>query len=99
MDLATRRKLKQEMGIELSTEFAYKFIYKADLENGLIEHELDHVFVGQFDGTPVINKDEVEDWKYMDLKDLRSDAKKNPEMYTHWFKLILDHPEITSLAA
>ena len=94
VDLAARRKLKQEMGIELQPEFAYKFIYKAPLDNGLTEHELDHVFVGQFDGKPVINTDEVEDWKYVSLTDLKEDILQRPEIYTPWFKLILDHSEL-----
>ena len=98
MEQATQRKLKQEMGINLRTEFAYKFIYQATLDNGLIEHEYDHVFVGQFDGEPRINSEEVEDWKFMDLNYLREDAEKHPELYTYWFKLILNHPEITTLA-
>jgi isopentenyl-diphosphate delta-isomerase len=99
MDKATRRKLKQEMGIDLQPDFAYKFIYRADLDNNLIEHEYDHVFVGQFEGSPEVNKEEVEDWKFMELNDLREDAKQNPTSYTHWFKLILNHPELTTLAA
>jgi isopentenyl-diphosphate Delta-isomerase len=99
MQQATRRKLKQEMGIDLQPEFAYKFIYKAFLDHDLIEYEYDHVFIGQFEGEPAINKDEVEDWKFVDLHFLREDAKQNPHLYTHWFKLILDHPELISIAA
>jgi isopentenyl-diphosphate delta-isomerase len=99
MQQATRRKLRQEMGIDLQPEFAYKFIYKAFLDHDLIEYEYDHVFIGQFEGEPAINKDEVEDWKFVDLQELREDAKRNPERYTHWFKLILNHPEFISAAA
>ena len=78
MDHATRRKLKQEMGIDLQPEFAYKFIYKANLDHNLVEHEYDHVFIGQFEGVPDVNKDEVEDWKFVDLHQLREDARQNP---------------------
>ncbi len=92
---ATRRKLKQEMGIDLQPEFSYKFIYKANLDGNLIEYEYDHVFIGSFEGTPVINKEEVEEWKYCELSSLRADIKKNPEVYTFWFKLIIDHPQLT----
>lgn len=94
---ATRRKLKQEMGIDLHTDFAYKFIYRAALDHDLTEHECDHVFTGQFDGTPQVNADEVEDWKFADLQFLRDDARRHPEHYTHWFKLMLDHPELATL--
>ena len=99
MQDATRRKLKQEMGIDLQPEFAYKFIYKANLDKGLIEHEYDHVFVGTFDDAPVANSEEVEDWKFIDMISLRADIEKNPESYTYWFKLIVTHPQLTAVIA
>ncbi len=88
---ATHRKLIQEMGVDVQTEFVYKFIYQTQLDRNLIEHEYDHVFFGTFDGVPTINKEEVEDWKFVDLKSLRSDIELNPENYTYWFKLIIDY--------
>jgi len=94
MEDATKRKLMQEMGIDLQTEFAYKFIYKATLADGLSEHELDHVYVGQFDGKPVTNREEVEDWKFVDLNFLKEDVQHNPLAYTAWFKLIVNHAEL-----
>ena len=97
MEDATRRKLKQEMGIDIGPEFLYKFIYKTNLDNDLIEYEYDHVFTAHFEGTPEINADEVEDWKFMDIQDLREDVKNNPAAYTHWFKLMLSHPELSAL--
>ena len=97
LETATQRKLKQEMGIEMPLEFLYKFIYEAPLANNLIEHELDHVFTGTFDGTPVINPDEVEDWKFVNMESLRTDIHQHPERYTTWFRLIVEHPEINSL--
>jgi isopentenyl-diphosphate delta-isomerase len=93
-DHAARRKLKQEMGIDLQPDFAYKFLYKAPLDNGLTEHELDYVFVGQFDGEPAVNADEVSDWKYVDLAALRHDVDVHPARYTVWFKMILAHTEL-----
>ncbi len=96
---ATRRRLKQEMGIDLQPEFAFKFIYKTDLDQNLIEHECDHVFTGTFDGNPIINLEEVEDWKFMNLSALRKDMEKHPELYTSWFKIIINHPELNALAA
>ncbi len=90
MEVATRRKLKQEMGIDLKTEYAYKFIYRIDLESELIEHEYDHVFTGVFDGEPIINTHEVEDWKFISMKRLRDEVSASPENYTYWFKLILN---------
>ena len=94
MEVATRRKLKQEMGIDLKTEYAYKFIYHTNLDHGLIEYECDHVFTGIFDGEPVINIHEVEDWKFISPKQLHKDINVNPQNYTYWFKLILDQNRI-----
>lgn len=96
---ATRRKLKQEMGIDFEPTFAYKFIYKAYLDQNLIEHECDHIFTGVFDGTPQPNPEEVEDWRYVSMKDLKEEIKNSPEQFTTWFLLILDHPEFDLLAA
>jgi isopentenyl-diphosphate Delta-isomerase len=92
MTAATRRKLKQEMGIELETRFAYKFIYKIALEGDLTEHEVDHVFIGYFDGEPLINREEVDAWQFIPIDELRSNVASKPEEYTHWFKLILNNP-------
>ncbi len=91
---ATRRRLKEEMGIDLQPTFCYSFIYKIEFEGGLTEHELDHVFVGTFDGLPELNIEEASEWKYMPITDLKSDMIDNPETYTHWFNLIMNHPEM-----
>jgi isopentenyl-diphosphate Delta-isomerase len=92
---AARRRLMEEMGIDTRPTFAYKFIYRAQLENDLLEHELDHVLIGSFDGEPRINPDEVADWKYVDIASLKADVQLHPENYTYWFKLILENPLLT----
>jgi isopentenyl-diphosphate Delta-isomerase len=91
---ATRRRLREEMGIDVETSFSHKFIYKAPLDQDLIEHEYDHVFIGKFDGDPVINKLEVEDWKFVPINWLRNDIRLHPEAYTYWFRLMVDHPQV-----
>jgi isopentenyl-diphosphate Delta-isomerase len=91
LETATRRRLRFEMGIDLKSDFVFKFIYNIKLDRNLIEHELDHVFVGTYDGTPEVNSDEVEDWKFVDVDELKKDVDLHPENYTHWFKLILKH--------
>jgi isopentenyl-diphosphate delta-isomerase len=96
---ASRRRLMEEMGINLQPTFAFKFIYKTDLDHDLVEHEYDHVYIGAFDGIPVINKTEVDEWKFMNLHSLRMDIIKYPGAYTEWFKLILNNPELNVVAA
>jgi isopentenyl-diphosphate delta-isomerase len=85
---AGKRRLKEEMGMECPLQDVFWFIYKAKFDNGLTEHELDHVLVGNSDLDPVINEDEVADFKWMSLDDLKQDMEAQPELYTEWFKII-----------
>lgn len=87
---AVYRRLEEEMGIICQVEFAFSFIYKAKLENGLTEHEYDHVFFGVNDDYPKPVKTEVINWKYMNLSNLKKDIKINPQQYTPWLKICLE---------
>jgi isopentenyl-diphosphate delta-isomerase, type 1 len=84
---ATKRRLIEEMGMECELKEVFSFIYKADVMQGLIEHEFDHVFVGTTDVTPIINREEVESYKYETVANIAKDIEKNPENYTAWFKI------------
>jgi isopentenyl-diphosphate Delta-isomerase len=88
-EAAVVRRIREELGIELTPSFSYKFIYEVAFSNQLIEHELDHVFVATFDGIPKINEAEVEDWRFVDQQELLNQIEENPDQYTHWFKTIL----------
>ncbi len=94
MEVTIQRRVREEIGIHVKPVFSYKFVYKTALDQNLIEHELDHVFVAEYNDRPVLNAAEAEDWKYVSLAWLREDVKKNPSKYTHWFKLILSHPQL-----
>ena len=94
---ATSRRLMEEMGITCALHEVYSFIYKAPVGEGLTEHEFDHVFIGQSDDFPEINRDEVEAWKYMSLDDLKAYIEHHPEHYTEWFKITFE--EMTRHAA
>lgn len=87
---AGKRRMKEEMGMDVELKEAFSFIYKAPFDNGLTEHEYDHVMIGYSNEDPVINPDEVADWKWVAAQSLRVDIKKNPENYTEWFKIIFD---------
>ena len=84
---ATKRRLMEEMGMECDLKEVFSFIYKADVMQGLIEHEFDHVFVGTTDVTPIINREEVESYKYETVANIAKDIEKNPANYTAWFKI------------
>lgn len=87
---AGRRRLIEEMGFDVPLEELFSFIYKAPFDNGLTEHELDHVLIGRFNGIPEINENEVAAWKWMPLEAIKTDMEINPNNYTAWFKIIFD---------
>jgi len=88
--ITIRKKLMQEMGIDVQPSFSHTFIYKSVLDNGLIEHELDYVYTGTFDGIPVVNPDEVQAWRYVSEADLQKEIIQSPENFTSWFKIIMN---------
>jgi isopentenyl-diphosphate delta-isomerase len=85
---AGERRLQEEMGFTTSLNEVFSFIYKAPFENGLTEHEFDHVLIGYFDEEPNINKEEVEEYKWMMLEDVKAEIENNSSEYTAWFKII-----------
>ena len=87
---AGKRRLQEEMGFTTELTEAFSFIYKAPFDNGLTEHELDHVMIGKFNGIPKINPDEVESYKWMSLEDVKVDIELNASKYTVWFRIIFD---------
>lgn len=84
------RRLQEEMGFSTSLEDTISFIYKAPFDNGLTEHEFDHILVGHYDDEPNINSEEVASWKWMSLEDVKKDMEMSPEHYTAWFKIIFE---------
>ena len=87
---AGKRRLIEEMGFTVDLKELFNFIYKAPFDNGLTEHELDHVMIGSYKGNPQINPDEVADYKWMRPEDVKNDIAEHPEKYTVWFKIIFE---------
>lgn len=87
---AGKRRLQEEMGFVTELEETTSFIYKAPFDNGLTEHEYDHIMIGYYNAEPNINEDEVADWKWMNLEDVKVDMALHSEKYTAWFKIIFD---------
>jgi len=92
LEVAASRRLMEEMGMICTMYKAFDFIYKADLDNSLVEHEFDHVFFGTTNQAPTSNPEEVADWKWMPVYDVYIDVQLNPSRYTEWFKIAL--PEV-----
>jgi isopentenyl-diphosphate Delta-isomerase len=87
---ASRRRLTEEMGFESNLKEVFSFVYRADLEDGLIENEYDHVLVGFFDGVPKPDPAEISEWRWVDIEGLSVDLKRCPWNYTYWFRTSFD---------
>ncbi len=87
---AGKRRLQEEMGFQADLKELFSFIYKAPFDNGLTEHEYDHVMFGFYEDDPDINESEVADWKWMKPSLIKADILKNPNEYTEWFKIIFE---------
>ena len=86
---AVHRRLKEEMGFDCELKEIFNFTYRAKLDNGLIENEFDHVFIGNFEGSFKPNPEEVDDWKWISINELKEDINKNSRKYTSWLRVIL----------
>lgn len=86
---AAQRRLKEELGIETPITYRFNFLYKADVGQNLWEHELDHVFTGNFEGEFKLNEEEVSEVRYISIDELDKEMSANPENFTQWFKIIL----------
>jgi isopentenyl-diphosphate delta-isomerase len=97
IEYTLQEKLQQEMGLQCPIEFAFSFLYKAALDNDLTEHELDHVFIGEFNGLPNPNEEEVADWRYFSIQEIYKLIETNPQIFTEWFKIafpqVIKHTE------
>lgn len=89
LDQAAHRRLKEEMGFDCQLQHKFHFIYSANLENGLVENELDHVFFGRFDGIPVLNQEEASEWRSIGLNELQNEIEQDPSRFTAWLKIAL----------
>ncbi len=86
---AAHRRLNEELGIEVELNEKFNFIYKAEVGNNLWEHELDHVFTGNYEGNFNLHPDEVSEVRYLSMENLEKELSEFPEHFTEWFKIIL----------
>jgi isopentenyl-diphosphate delta-isomerase len=84
---AARRRLQEELGFVAPLQKIFEFVYKADVENGLVEHEYDHVFAGEYEGPILMNEREVADYCYESMNDIKWMIREQPHKFTSWFKL------------
>lgn len=87
---AGKRRLQEEMGFVVDLQESISFIYIAPFDNGLTEHEFDHILIGKYNKNPHINISEVVNWKWMNIEEVKDDMILHPEIYTEWFKIIFE---------
>jgi len=87
---AANRRLQEEMGMQCDLTPIFSFVYKANFENGLTEHEFDHVLFGESNQIPSINIEEVEDYRFVGIEELQREIKESPQNFTPWFLIALD---------
>lgn len=90
---AAHRRLKEELGFDCHLTEKFHFIYKAEVGDGLIEHEFDRVFIGTYENEVCINVQEVHAVRWVSIEDLKNEIKNYPDNFTEWFKIIFDKYE------
>ena len=90
---AAEKRLQEEMGFSTPLTKAFEFVYKAGFDNGLTEHEYDHVFTGTYDGTISPDKEEVEDFCFKSIAAIKKSLQLTPDQYTVWFKIAFEKME------
>ena len=93
VEQAVHRRLKEEMGFECELTKKFQFIYKSPFKNGLTEHEFLHVFTGTYNEDPKINPEEADDFRWINMDELKQDIQNNPENYTPWFRMTINRLE------
>ncbi len=86
---AAVRRLKEEMGIETALEKKFDLIYRVQLDNNLMEYEYDHIYTGRSNQTPLLNREEVSDYRWVTIQELRAEIKSDPVNFTEWLKILL----------
>lgn len=84
---AAQRRLMEELGFEAPIEKIFDFTYKAEFDNGLTEHEFDHVFAGEYEGEIDANPDEVKDFSYKEISEIKNMLQEHPQKFTAWFHI------------
>jgi isopentenyl-diphosphate delta-isomerase len=88
---AGERRLMEELNFTTSLQPVFSFIYKAELENNLTEHELDHVLIGRYNDIPAANEEEVSECRFVSLEKLKAEIALHPDQFTAWLKIILEN--------
>jgi len=95
---AAKRRLNEELGFSCELKHQTQFIYKAKLDQGMTEHELDHVLFGNYEGEIIANPEEVSEFKFWKPEEIKKQVKDNPQQFTEWFKIIFNNINFSEYA-
>ncbi len=85
--VAANRRLDEEMGLACDLQSVFSFVYRAKLEKDLIEYEYDHVLIGRSDAQPILNEEEVADYRYASADEIRTELERHDGSYSEWFRI------------
>ena len=92
--LAAQRRLKEELGFTTALTKAFDFSYKVSFTNGLFENEFDHVYIGEYNGKISPNPDEVSDYSFRSVQEIRAALESEPASFTEWFRIAFPKIEL-----
>lgn len=90
MEEYIHERLRYEMGFDCKLEFSFSFHYTTTFDNGMTENEIDHIYVGQWDGTPMPDPSEADGYRWASPNDIIMEMEQNPDEYTYWFRKIME---------
>ncbi len=90
---AAERRLQEEMGFTTGLQELFNFTYRHAFDNGLTEYELDHVFVGYWDAPVLPSPDEVNDFCFLSIEEIKRSMAAVPQQYTVWFRIVFSRVE------
>ena len=99
MEVATRRRLRDELNIETQLEFVYRFDYQAGFGASGSENELCHVYLGNAGDSVKPNDHEIAAVRFVHPHNLANEFTESPAIFTPWFKmewqaLVSEHHEM-----
>ncbi|MCX2744027.1 isopentenyl-diphosphate Delta-isomerase [Mangrovivirga sp. M17] len=89
-EATVHRRLREEMGFDCEVTKVFEFIYKTEFGNGLTEYEYDHVYLGKYDKDPKPNQEEVADFRWIPLNEIKDEMNNEPEKFAYWTRFAID---------
>lgn len=85
LDEAIHRRLQEELGFDCKLQEQFDFVYRTVFRDSLIEYELDHVYIGNYSGEVNVNEEEVSEFMWISIDELKDKLNKEAQKFTIWF--------------